>query len=656
MVAHPRLFPTFADVSATRLSATRSRDARRGRPARPAGSATPAPPPPGRPASTPTPRRGRASPGADQTWPARRRRAAAPRRRPRDAVRHLAGAAGEVEGALAGDTRSAARARSGSRPPRRRGRCRLAGGAEQQQREAEPAGRAGPLLQGGPAVGAAAKSCSQPSTTGSRPRSGPSAGRTSWSRRTGRSAGCRRRSPRPGRRPASRARAGARSTVGGDAGQAGRAGVEGTSAVAPSAASRPAPPSVVPLPPSPTTTVVAPGVDRGQQQLPHAVRVVARSASSPPVRCRPHACALSTYAVSPTSSTVAGSARRTARGRSRPAARRRARRAARRRSRGRRRPSAPGRARRRARRRPPSAIAAAASTAVRVPANLSGCSSSATTTSATRSCSSPTSPATRSSSPATRPGAPRGRVHRLLRRALHGRVGRHPHRRPPEGDPARPRRRLLDGRHGRHRRRSRTRGTRSPTRRHRRPSVVPVTYMNSSADIKAFCGEHGGAVCTSSNAEPRSSGPSEGDKVLFFPDQHLGRNTGAARWAIPSTTCVVWDPRQALGGNTEQLKDARMILWKGHCSVHGASAPSTSTRSARGARTSSCSSTPSAARGRARRPTSSARPSSSSRPSRPRPPARPGRRHRAQPRAAARAEHPDKNIVFLDKTSATARR
>ena len=101
---------------------------------------------------------------------------------------------------------------------------------------------------------------------------------------------------------------------------------------------------------------------------------------------------------------------------------------------------------------------------------------------------------------ARRRGPAGGGVHRLLRRALHGRVGRHPHRARAAGDPARPRGRLLDGRHGRARRRSRTPGTPWPT-----PgsptSVVPITYMNSSADIKAFCGRNGGAVCTSSNAQ-----------------------------------------------------------------------------------------------------------------------------------------------------------
>ena len=107
--------------------------------------------------------------------------------------------------------------------------------------------------------------------------------------------------------------------------------------------------------------------------------------------------------------------------------------------------------------------------------------------------------------------------------------------------------------------------------------VVPVTYMNSSADIKAFCGRNGGAVCTSSNAEtalewafaqkPDAVG---GGKVLFFPDQHLGRNTAVLKMGLSLDDCVVWDPHRPHGGLTvEQLRDARMILWKGHCSVHG---------------------------------------------------------------------------------------
>jgi quinolinate synthase len=131
--------------------------------------------------------------------------------------------------------------------------------------------------------------------------------------------------------------------------------------------------------------------------------------------------------------------------------------------------------------------------------------------------------------------------------------------------------------------------------------VVPITYMNSSAAIKAFVGEHGGAVCTSSNcrnvlewalgrsadgglrsaagdADKRQSvagpatdrRPSTADrpKILFFPDQHLGRNT-AFNMGFPLERMIVWDPRQELGGNTEEaIQNAEFILWKGHCSVH----------------------------------------------------------------------------------------
>ena len=104
--------------------------------------------------------------------------------------------------------------------------------------------------------------------------------------------------------------------------------------------------------------------------------------------------------------------------------------------------------------------------------------------------------------------------------------------------------------------------------------VVPVTYMNSSADIKAFCGRNGGVVCTSSNAQTalewayEQHGPET--KVLFLPDQHLGRNTAVLQLGLSLEDCVVWDPHRPGGGLTpQQLQDARMILWKGHCSVHG---------------------------------------------------------------------------------------
>jgi quinolinate synthase len=100
--------------------------------------------------------------------------------------------------------------------------------------------------------------------------------------------------------------------------------------------------------------------------------------------------------------------------------------------------------------------------------------------------------------------------------------------------------------------------------------VMPITYMNSTAAIKAFCGEHDGIVCTSSNAVPLfAKSLKEADKLFFFPDQHLGRNTGV-KFGIPLDEMVVWDPFEELGGNTvEELRKARLILWKGHCSVHG---------------------------------------------------------------------------------------
>uniref|UniRef100_UPI0012F88EE4 quinolinate synthase NadA n=1 Tax=Herbidospora sakaeratensis TaxID=564415 RepID=UPI0012F88EE4 len=101
--------------------------------------------------------------------------------------------------------------------------------------------------------------------------------------------------------------------------------------------------------------------------------------------------------------------------------------------------------------------------------------------------------------------------------------------------------------------------------------TVPVTYMNSSADIKAFCGRHGGAVCTSSNAKRALDWAFEqGEKVLFLPDQHLGRNTAVLEMGLSLDDCVVYNPHRPNGGLTdEQLRNAKMILWKGHCSVHG---------------------------------------------------------------------------------------
>ncbi|MCW8919757.1 MAG: quinolinate synthase NadA [Gammaproteobacteria bacterium] len=99
--------------------------------------------------------------------------------------------------------------------------------------------------------------------------------------------------------------------------------------------------------------------------------------------------------------------------------------------------------------------------------------------------------------------------------------------------------------------------------------VTPVTYINSAADLKAFCGRHGGIVCTSSNAgKVLEWSFAQREKVLFFPDQHLGRNTGY-RMGIPLEEMVEWDFDQPLGGLTpEQIRKAKIILWKGFCSVH----------------------------------------------------------------------------------------
>lgn len=100
--------------------------------------------------------------------------------------------------------------------------------------------------------------------------------------------------------------------------------------------------------------------------------------------------------------------------------------------------------------------------------------------------------------------------------------------------------------------------------------VAPITYMNSSAAIKAFCGRNEGVVCTSSNAIPLFDIYLKNyDKMFFFPDQHLGRNTGA-KFGIPVEEMAVWNPHEELGGCTaEQLRAAKLILWRGHCSVHG---------------------------------------------------------------------------------------
>ena len=99
--------------------------------------------------------------------------------------------------------------------------------------------------------------------------------------------------------------------------------------------------------------------------------------------------------------------------------------------------------------------------------------------------------------------------------------------------------------------------------------VTPVTYINSAADLKAFCGRHGGIVCTSTNARHVLEWSfARREKVLFFPDQHLGRNT-AYRMGIPLDDMVVWDFNKPLGGLTpDQIRAAKIILWKGFCSVH----------------------------------------------------------------------------------------
>jgi quinolinate synthase len=101
--------------------------------------------------------------------------------------------------------------------------------------------------------------------------------------------------------------------------------------------------------------------------------------------------------------------------------------------------------------------------------------------------------------------------------------------------------------------------------------TVPVTYMNSTAAIKAFTGRHGGTVCTSSNAERALRWAfDQGERVLFLPDQHLGRNTAVLQLGLSLDDCVVYDPHKPGGGVApDRLAAARMVLWRGHCSVHG---------------------------------------------------------------------------------------
>lgn len=98
--------------------------------------------------------------------------------------------------------------------------------------------------------------------------------------------------------------------------------------------------------------------------------------------------------------------------------------------------------------------------------------------------------------------------------------------------------------------------------------VVPVTYMNSTADIKAFCGKHGGTICTSSNAVKTFEWAFEqGERIFFLPDEHLGRNT-AIRHGVPLDKIAVWDPDKPDGGEPERYADAKVILWRGYCPVH----------------------------------------------------------------------------------------
>ena len=101
--------------------------------------------------------------------------------------------------------------------------------------------------------------------------------------------------------------------------------------------------------------------------------------------------------------------------------------------------------------------------------------------------------------------------------------------------------------------------------------TIPVTYMNSTAAIKSFTGENGGTVCTSSNAERAMKWALErGEKIFFLPDQHLGRNTAILHLGLTAEDCVIWNPWKPQGGLTDQeLQDAKVILWRGHCSVHG---------------------------------------------------------------------------------------
>lgn len=101
--------------------------------------------------------------------------------------------------------------------------------------------------------------------------------------------------------------------------------------------------------------------------------------------------------------------------------------------------------------------------------------------------------------------------------------------------------------------------------------TIPVTYMNSSAAIKSFTGENGGTICTSSNAARAMSWAlKQGEKILFLPDQHLGRNTAVLSLGLTLDDCVLWNPWKPMGGlSAAEITQAKIILWRGHCSVHG---------------------------------------------------------------------------------------
>ena len=193
-------------------------------------------------------------------------------------------------------------------------------------------------------------------------------------------------------------------------------------------------------------------------------------------------------------------------------------------------------------------------------------------------------------------------------------------------------------------------------------SVVPITYMNSSADIKAFCGRHGGAVCTSSNADVALEWAFEQKpdaKVLFLPDQHLGRNTAVLKLGMSLDDCVVWDPRQPGGGvQPEALAKARMILWKGHCSVHGRFSVDVDRRAARPHPRHQDPGPPRVhPRGRHPGRPGRARRSSSSRPSRPRRRAPAGRSAPSSTSCSGSpASIPSSTSPSSTATSATARR